>query len=182
MIDTAKRYWWVIAIVFVLALGYMTYRKKQSLNNQASSPTNASSNLGTVPISNLTTEAEPMPIQQGDTFVNVTQPGPAGPAGPTGPTGPTGPSGSTGTTTHTLHNIGTYSGATWGIQQGGSPGSFDIFKNGKYFSSGWLKPTAQAVAGTPFTVSGSKLTSGAYKADVNYNVGTKKGFAGVWIL
>jgi len=34
----------------------------------------SSSNLGTVPISNLTTAAQPMPIQMGDTFVDVQSP------------------------------------------------------------------------------------------------------------
>jgi nucleoid-associated protein YgaU len=55
---------------------YLVYRKKQQVNaQQAAANSNAvSSNLGTVPISNLTTAAEPMPIQMGDTFVNVPPP------------------------------------------------------------------------------------------------------------
>jgi hypothetical protein len=62
--------------------GYLIYRKKQSVSaQQAASAGNATStNLGTVPISNLTTQAEPMPVSVGPTFVNVALPGQSTPA------------------------------------------------------------------------------------------------------
>lgn len=53
--------------------GYLIYRKKQSMTqaaNQATTNTTSSSVPGGP--SNLTTQAEPMPINTGDTFVNVT--------------------------------------------------------------------------------------------------------------
>lgn len=53
--------------------GFLLMRKKNKMNQDAvaASNTGTQSNLGTVPVSNLTTQAEPMPIQMGDTFVNV---------------------------------------------------------------------------------------------------------------
>lgn len=53
--------------------GYLLVRKKQSVAaaNAAAAANANSSNLGTVPISNLSTAAEPMPISVGPTFVNV---------------------------------------------------------------------------------------------------------------
>jgi len=71
---------------------FLVYRKNKvtAAQNNAASPNQ--SNLGTVPLSNLTTQGQPMPIQMGDTFVSVSQPNaPQGPAGPPGPPGP-GPS------------------------------------------------------------------------------------------
>lgn len=65
---------WAWALLLVLVLGlYLRYRKNKAAmaaqqNQQAN---NLSSNLGTVPVSNLTTAAQPMPIQMGDTFVNT---------------------------------------------------------------------------------------------------------------
>lgn len=54
--------------------GYMLYSKKkkaQQAAQQAAQNQTVSSNLGTVPVSNLTTQSQPMPLQLGDTFVNV---------------------------------------------------------------------------------------------------------------
>jgi len=66
--------------------GYLLYRKKQAMaaqaNQQAGYP-NLSSNLGTIPVSNLTTQGQPMPIQMGDTFVSVSNPGSPPPTGGT---------------------------------------------------------------------------------------------------
>jgi nucleoid-associated protein YgaU len=53
--------------------GYLIYRKKQNLAQQAAAGTD-SSNLGNVPISNLVVGAEPMPVQGGDTFIDVNNP------------------------------------------------------------------------------------------------------------
>lgn len=51
---------------------YMSSRKKAAAAAAAAAQQPSdSSNLGTVPVSNLTTDAQPMPIQMGDTFVNV---------------------------------------------------------------------------------------------------------------
>jgi hypothetical protein len=70
---------WAWALAFVIVLGvYLSYRKNKAAaaaaaaNQQTTS--NLSSNLGTVPVSNLTTAAQPMPIQLGDTFVSTTIP------------------------------------------------------------------------------------------------------------
>jgi len=57
--------------------GYLYYRNKKQAAAAAAAAAQQpsdSSNLGTTPVSNLTTEGQPMPIQMGDTFVNVTQP------------------------------------------------------------------------------------------------------------
>ena len=73
---------------------YLSSRKKKAAATAAAQqqPSN-SSNLGTVPVSNLTPTAQPMPIQMGDTFVNTTvsdtEPGPTGAPGPPGPPGKT---------------------------------------------------------------------------------------------
>lgn len=65
---------WALILVAVLAL-YLSYRKKQAAAAAAAQQnTSLSSNLGTVPVSNLTTAAQPMPIQMGDTFVSTTVP------------------------------------------------------------------------------------------------------------
>lgn len=68
---------WGLILVVVLAL-YLSYRKKKAAAAAAAANqqtgNNLSSNLGTVPVSNLTTAAQPMPIQMGDTFVNTTVP------------------------------------------------------------------------------------------------------------
>lgn len=57
---------------------YMYHQRTKNAQAQAAQANadnqGVSSNLGTVPISNLTTAAQPMPIQMGDTFVNVTNP------------------------------------------------------------------------------------------------------------
>lgn len=53
--------------------GFMYYRKKKAAASAAANQQPMdSSNLGTVPISDLTQSASPMPIQMGDTFVNTT--------------------------------------------------------------------------------------------------------------
>lgn len=64
---------WALILV-VLVAAYLSYRKKATAAAaaaQQASQNNLSSNLGTVPVSNLTTAAQPMPIQLGDTFVNT---------------------------------------------------------------------------------------------------------------
>lgn len=78
--DTLKRRFgplpvWLWAVIFVALLAaYLMHRRSQAAaaaaaQQQASN--NLSSNLGTVPVSNLTTAAQPMPIQLGDTFVST---------------------------------------------------------------------------------------------------------------
>lgn len=56
--------------------GFLYIRQRQQAATAASQDTQGlgSSNLGNVPISDLTTQAQPMPIQMGDTFVDVTTP------------------------------------------------------------------------------------------------------------
>lgn len=92
---------WVWAGIGTAGLGYYLYRRNKAsaaTNAQAASQgldgTGTSSNLGTVPVSNLTTAAQPMPIQMGDTFVDVqpvtqtqtqTQTEPATPTTPAAP-------------------------------------------------------------------------------------------------
>lgn len=54
---------------------YLSSRKKKAAAAAAANQnTGDSSNLGTVPVSNLTQSAQPMPIQMGDTFVTVQNP------------------------------------------------------------------------------------------------------------
>ena len=57
---------------------YLSYRKKKAAAAAAAAnqtaQNNLSSNLGNVPVSNLTTAAQPMPIQMGDTFVSTSVP------------------------------------------------------------------------------------------------------------
>lgn len=65
---------WAWGLIFVVLLGaYLSYRKNKAAQAAAQQQTanNLSSNLGTVPVSNLTTAAQPMPIQLGDTFVQT---------------------------------------------------------------------------------------------------------------
>ena len=69
---------WALLLVIVLAL-YLSYRNKKKAAAAAAAQAqqtqnNLSSNLGTVPVSNLTTAAQPMPIQMGDTFVSTSVP------------------------------------------------------------------------------------------------------------
>lgn len=63
---------WAWALIFVgVVYLYLQYRSKQQAAATAQQQAQGtSSNLGTVPVSNLTTAAQPMPIQLGDTFVN----------------------------------------------------------------------------------------------------------------
>jgi nucleoid-associated protein YgaU len=83
--------------------GYLIVRQKRNAAAAAAAAqqdTGDSSNLGTVPVSNLTTTGQPMPIQMGDTFVDVKDtdqptPGPPGPPGTPGKPGPPGPPGKT---------------------------------------------------------------------------------------
>lgn len=70
---------WIWFIVFIVLLGaVLIYRKKKATAAAAAAAQqqagSTSSNLGTVPVSNLTTTAQPMPVQLGDTFVNTTIP------------------------------------------------------------------------------------------------------------
>lgn len=66
--------WTIVGIGGVA--GFMYYRNKKAAATAATQQTGSTSqsNLGNVPISNLSTSAQPMPIQMGDTFVNVSQP------------------------------------------------------------------------------------------------------------
>lgn len=64
---------WALILIGVVAW-YLSNRKKAAAAAAAAQQqqaNNLSSNLGTVPVSNLTTEAQPMPIQLGDTFVST---------------------------------------------------------------------------------------------------------------
>ena len=69
---------WVWALIFVgILAAYLSYRNRKAAADAAAqqqASNNLSSNLGTVPVSNLTTMAQPMPIQMGDTFVSTTVP------------------------------------------------------------------------------------------------------------
>ena len=92
---------WAWAAIGTAGLaGVMYYRQKKASAQAAQAAPTDQSNLGTVPISNLTTSAQPMPIQMGDTFVNTTvndadnpAKGPPGPPGKPGPPGAPGPPG-----------------------------------------------------------------------------------------
>ena len=91
---------WGWAAVGTLGLaGVLYYRNKKAQEAAAAADQQGldSSNLGTVPVSNLTTSAQPMPIQMGDTFVDVNvptgAPGPPGNTGLPGKPGPPGPPG-----------------------------------------------------------------------------------------
>lgn len=56
---------------------YLAHRKKKQMNAASAQQNNQASvqsNLGSVPISNLSVGASPMPFQMGDTFVNVPAP------------------------------------------------------------------------------------------------------------
>lgn len=53
---------------------YYRNKKNQAAQQQQASQQGLNTNLGTVPVSNLTTQAQPMPIQLGDTFVNYPPP------------------------------------------------------------------------------------------------------------
>lgn len=66
---------WTWAVIGTAGLaGILYYRQKQkAAASAADTSAGDQSNLGTVPISNLTTSAQPMPIQMGDTFVDVNQ-------------------------------------------------------------------------------------------------------------
>ena len=69
--------WAWAGLLTIGVAAYLVYRKKKAMSAQAaqqSNQANSSSNLGTVPVSNLTTEAQPMPVQMGDVFVNVPPP------------------------------------------------------------------------------------------------------------
>lgn len=66
--------WAWAALGTLILIVYLTYRRKQQMNAQALAAQNQASGLSSntqVPISNLTTQAQPMPIQMGDMFVNV---------------------------------------------------------------------------------------------------------------
>lgn len=67
---------WAWAVVgTALLAGIFYYRQKKAASTaqtaDTTSGTPTQTNLGTVPISNLTTTAQPMPITMGDTFVDV---------------------------------------------------------------------------------------------------------------
>jgi hypothetical protein len=63
---------WGLILVAVIVV-YLKYRQNKAAQAaaQQQAANNMSTNLGTVPVSNLTTEAQPMPIQMGDTFVST---------------------------------------------------------------------------------------------------------------
>jgi nucleoid-associated protein YgaU len=92
---------WAWAVIGTGGVAFYLYRKNKAAAAAAQQDTSGTdqSNLGNVPISNLSTGAAPMPIQMGDTFVNVSQPpdtdnpspGPPGAPGKPGPIGPPGP-------------------------------------------------------------------------------------------
>lgn len=65
--------WGVLALVG--ALVYMKYRASQQSQQAATAAAGSGSTTTTVPVSNLNTSAQPMPIQLGDTFVNTGQGG-----------------------------------------------------------------------------------------------------------
>lgn len=68
---------WTGILIIVVAL-YLSYRKRQQSHaeeSQAATPNTPAVSTTNVPVSNLTTAAQPVPIQMGDTFVNA--PGPA---------------------------------------------------------------------------------------------------------
>jgi nucleoid-associated protein YgaU len=74
---------WTWAVIGTGAVSFYLYRKnKANAAAQQQAPSTDQSNLGNVPISNLSTSAQPMPIQMGDTFVNVSQPPDADNPGP----------------------------------------------------------------------------------------------------
>jgi len=66
---------WAWAGLGTAGLAFYLYRRKQQQAAAAAAAAQQqpmdSSSLGTVPVSNLTTSAAPMPIQMGDTFTNV---------------------------------------------------------------------------------------------------------------
>lgn len=66
---------WAWAGLGTAALALFMYERNKKAAAAAAAAQNTqgmdSSNLGTVPVSDLTTAAQPMPIQMGDTFVNV---------------------------------------------------------------------------------------------------------------
>jgi hypothetical protein len=66
---------WFLLLVVVVAI-FLNYRKNKAAAAAAAqqNANNLSTNLGTTPVSNLTTAAQPMPIQLGDTFVSTTVP------------------------------------------------------------------------------------------------------------
>lgn len=68
--------WAWLLIIAGVAYIYLRMRSNQA-NAAAAAQAQSqglSTNLGTVPVSNLTTQAQPMPIQTGDTFVSTTVP------------------------------------------------------------------------------------------------------------
>jgi nucleoid-associated protein YgaU len=101
--------------LFIVALsGIMIYRKKKaaaaaaSQDNGSGTTGNAgATNLGSNTLSNLTPTAYPMPIQQGDTFTNVTV-NPATPTTPATPAKPVTPAAPKRATTYTVA-----AGDTW---------------------------------------------------------------------
>jgi len=67
---------WAWASLGTAGLGFYLYHRRAKAAADQAAQANAdnqgvSSNLDTVPISNLTTATQPMPIQMGDTFVDV---------------------------------------------------------------------------------------------------------------
>lgn len=63
-------------VVMIVAFVYLQYsKKKKQAAAQQQVANNNSTNLGTTPVSNLTQQAQPMPIQLGDTFINTGQGG-----------------------------------------------------------------------------------------------------------
>lgn len=136
---------WVTGGVALL-VGYEVYRKRQQQNNQDNTTTSAlSSNTGQ-PISNLTTEAQPMPIQMGDTFVQTTVNNPPANSGTGGP----------GSTMQPAPTKSFNLGGGWTMVRAGTFGAVDFLKNGKFVTGAWIPTTPGqkvAVKGTPFSIS-----------------------------
>lgn len=66
--------WAWLLIVAGIAYFYLEYRKKKQASTaaaQQTQQTGTNSSTPNVPVSNLTTAAQPMPIQLGDTFVDT---------------------------------------------------------------------------------------------------------------
>lgn len=68
---------WAWALIFTAVVAWYIRRQqsKQAAQSQQNAQQGVSSNLQCVPVSNMTTAAQPMPIQLGDTFVSTGQGG-----------------------------------------------------------------------------------------------------------
>ena len=66
--------WAWAAILIVLFIAYKVYKNNKAATAAQAAATQNQPNLGTTPTSNLTTQAQPMPIQLGDTYINTNPP------------------------------------------------------------------------------------------------------------